>query len=190
MINVGDPGQNFRVLVSTSSSATWVPLADGCSSNDPLDCPNQRGVELFAGAQSQGYDMSRSSASKLIGLYKMNLGSKDMYTSYGEQYSNNSARYGYDSVGLGPASNSSLMLSPEVVGGVVDKEFFLGAFGLALNPNNFGTGALPTFLSLLPNTTYGPIPSLSYGYTAGASYRKSVSIYSLSKAHQSGVSMS
>jgi hypothetical protein len=119
-----------------------------------------------------GYDMLKSSTSKLIGLYRMTLGSTDVNASYGEPYSNHSAKYGYDSIGLGPASEESLILSPEVVGGVVDKEFFLGSFGLAVNPNNFGTGPLPSFLSLLPNSTYAPIPSLSYGYTAGASYRE------------------
>lgn len=170
MINVG--GQNFRILPSTSSSATWVPLSDGCSSGDPTNCPELRGVEPFAGAQSQGYDTTRSSASKLIGLYKMQLGSTDMNSSYGIPYSNHSAMYSYDIVGLGSSSPDSLQLSPEVVGGMVDKQFFLGTFGLALNPNNFGSGGLPTFLSLLPNSTVFPIPSLSYGYTAGASYSK------------------
>ncbi|KAF2428360.1 acid protease [Tothia fuscella] len=171
VINVGNPGQNFRVLISTSGSTTWVPLPEGCTTSDPSDCPDQRGVELFAGAQSRGYDSKQSSVSKLIGLYKMELGSTDMNSSYGAQYSDHTARFGYDSIGLGPASDKSLMLSPEIIGGMVDKDFFLGSFGLAMNPSNFGTGALPTFLSLLPNSSFEPIPSLSYTYTAGASYR-------------------
>jgi hypothetical protein len=172
MINVGNPGQNFRVLASTSGSTTWVPIPDGCSSGDPEDCPDLRGVEPFAGAKSLGYDATQSSTSKLIGLYGMQLGTVDVLESYGEGFSNHSAQYGYDTVGLGPSSTDSLQLSPEVVAGVVDKQYFLGGFGLSLNPNNFGSGALSTFLSLLPNSTFEPIPSLSYGYTAGASYRK------------------
>jgi hypothetical protein len=182
LINVGDPGQNFRVLASTSGSTTWVPIPEGCGSTDPDNCPELRGVEPFGGAKSSGYDATRSSASKLIGLYEMQLGSVDMTNSYGEQFSNHSAQYGYDTIGLGPSSADSLQLSPEVVGGVADKAFFLGGFGLSLNPNNFGSGALPTFLSLTPNSTYRPIPSLSYGYTAGASYRKYASLPSPSKS--------
>jgi hypothetical protein len=172
MINVGEPGQNFRVLPSTSGSTTWIPLSEGCSSSDPENCPDLRGVEPFAGAKSQGYDATQSSASKLIGLYEMTLGSLDLNNTYGPQFSNHSAKYSYDTVGLGPSSENSLQLSPEIVAGVVDKQYFLGGFGLSLDPNNFGTGALPTFLSLLPNSTFRPIPSLSYGYTAGAHYRK------------------
>jgi hypothetical protein len=178
MINVGNPGQDFRVLASTSGATTWVPIPEGCSSDDPDDCPDRRGVEAFGGAKSRGYDAAQSSASKLIGLYDMQLGSVDIKNSYGDKFSNHSAKYGYDSIGLGPSSDDSLMLSPEVVGGVADKQFFLGGFGLSLNPNNFGSGALPTFLSLVPNSTFRPIPSLSYGYTAGASYRKCFSLVS------------
>lgn len=171
-INVGEPGQNFRVLPSTSGSVTWVPLAEGCSSDDPDDCPDRRGVETFAGAKSQGYDASKSSTSKLLGLYQIRLGSAGPNATYGERYENSSARYEYDTIGLGQASDQSLQLNPEIVAGVVNKDFFLGGFGLSLNANDFGAGALPTFLSLLPNSTFRPIPSLSYGYTAGASYRK------------------
>jgi hypothetical protein len=177
MINVGNPGQNFRVLASTSGSTTWVPVPEGCSPADPDNCPGLRGVEPFGGAKSSGYDATKSSSSKLIGLYEMQLGSVDIVNSYGKNFSDHGAQYGYDTIGLGPSSASSLQLSPEVVGGVADKAFFLGGFGLSLNPNNFGSGALSPFLSLLPNSTYLPIPSLSYGYTAGASYRKSTSSF-------------
>src|SRR5215472_3048002 len=66
-INAG--GQNFRVLISTASSLTWVIDQSGCAANDPTNCPDVRGVEAYAGAKSSGYNANESPNSSNIGLY-------------------------------------------------------------------------------------------------------------------------
>jgi hypothetical protein len=171
-INVGYPtGQNFRVLVSTASSLTWVINTAGCTSGDPSNCPDLRGVENYAGAKSSGYNPSDSTNSSQIGLYGLKLeDATDFSTIYGPEYSGINASIYEDVIGLGEYSPTSLELD-EYLGSVASKSIFLGEFGLGINPNNFGSGDLPTFVGYLPNCSM-PIPSSSYGYTAGASYRK------------------
>lgn len=176
-INAGYPtGQNFRVLISTASSLTWLIDPLGCTNNDPSNCPDLRGVEGYAGAKSQGYNPTASSNSSRIGLYGLKLdggtSGTDFSTLYGSQYAGINASFFEDVIGLGQSSAASLQLV-EVLASVPSKEIFLGEFGLGIIPNNFGSGDLASFLSLLPNCSM-PIPSLSYGYTAGASYRKSI----------------
>jgi hypothetical protein len=56
--------------------------------------------------------------------------------------------------------------------GVPDKDFFLGVFALGPKPTNFTSGfndPQPSFMWSLKNQSM--IPSISYGYTAGAPYR-------------------
>ena len=178
-INVGLPtGQNFRVLVSTASSLTWVIDPSGCTSSDPSDCPDLRGVEDYAGAKSAGYNPHESNNSSNIGLYGLKLqGGKsgtDFTSIYGSRYAGINASVYQDIIGLGEFSPVTLELG-EILASIASKDIFLGQFGLGTMPNNFGTGDFPSFMSLLPNCSI-PIPSLSYGYTAGASYRKSTLI--------------
>jgi hypothetical protein len=175
-INVGYPtGQNFRVLISTSSSLTWVIHPQGCTSNDPSTCPDLRGVEGYAGAKSSGYNPDASTNETLIGIYGLKLdggpSGADISAIYGGQYAGINASIYQDIIGLGQSSPSSLQLI-EILASVPSKNIFMGEFGLGILPNNFGTGDYPSFMTILPNCSM-PIPSLSYGYTAGASYRKS-----------------
>jgi hypothetical protein len=150
--------------------------AGGCGASDPLDCPSRRGIEPFNGAKSPGYQPTSTSFSS-IGLETVQLGQSQLSDIYGSSYSNISGSYYKDIVGLGPVSPTSLQLK-EVIGALATKKLFMGMFGLGTIPNNFPDlpgQQLPTFLSLLPNisdSTIPAIPSLSYGYTAGASYRK------------------
>jgi hypothetical protein len=56
--------------------------------------------------------------------------------------------------------------------GVPDKDFLFGVFGLGPKPTNFTDGfndPQPSFMWSLKNQSM--IPSISYGYTAGAPYR-------------------
>jgi len=189
-INVGSPdAQNFRVLVSIASSLIWVVGENGCTPNDPSDCPDLRGIENYAGTMSSGYNPSFSSSSPNsteIGLYGLMLEEDTtLSTIYGSQYSQIPATFYKDVAGLGlGSSQSSLQLSGDVFATFMSKDIFLGEFGLGISPYSFQGKDYPqTFLSGLVNTSE-PIPSLSYGYTAGASYRKHhfhlLSNYSLS----------
>lgn len=83
------------------------------------------------------------------------------------------ARFGFDTVSLG-AGNATTgpTLQSQVVGTIAANTFYNGVFGLNHQPSNFTTlnDPKPSFLSSLKSQNL--IPSLSWGYTAGASYRK------------------
>lgn len=85
------------------------------------------------------------------------------------------ATYGLDTIGL-EFSNATdiLYLSNQTVAALSGDEYPLGVFGLGRQPtylSNF-TNPRPSFLTTLHNQHY--IPSLSWSYTAGARYRKSL----------------
>jgi Eukaryotic aspartyl protease len=170
VVSVGTPPQNFRVLISTQSSETWVIAPEGCTSTDPSTCQSSRGGEVFNGQAAAGFLTNASSTWKEAGLYTLDIES-------GLNYSGNGL-YGYDVVGLNGGNGSSgggLSLPNQVVSGIAAKDFFLGIFGLGVRPTSFSSGAatVPSFMENLK--TNNQIPSLSYGYTAGATYRKFIS---------------
>ena len=172
MINVGVPtGQNFRVLVSTASSITWVPSTAGCTTSDPPDCPQLRGVENFAGAKSQGYDPQESQGSNdlssSIGLYELQLGTSTFQSVYGANYSGINATVYSDVEGLGPYSSTTPEIADEAIAAIASKSVFMGSFGLNIVPNNFGTGDLATFLTQYANSTPG-VPSKSLRLFCGS----------------------
>jgi len=83
------------------------------------------------------------------------------------------ATFGHDTVSL-EAGNATAgpTLQSQVVGAIAANTFYNGVFGLNHQPSNFTTlnDPQPSFLSSLKSQNL--IPSLSWGYTAGASYRK------------------
>ncbi|KAF1815902.1 acid protease, partial [Eremomyces bilateralis CBS 781.70] len=163
-IHIGTPGQNFRVLPSTAGSETWVPMPDGCTSRDPEDCPQQRGVELFNGQSSRGFLWNESTTWTETGLYTLDLEASLGYEGHGH--------YGSDNVTLGSTQDpGTLGLGRQIVAGIADTDYFLGIFGLGIRPVSFSSSA-STLSSFLVNAyNQSLIPSLSYGYTAGAPYR-------------------
>ena len=165
-ISVGTPPQDFRVLVSTASSETWIPVAQGCMQFDVSNCPELRGVGLFNGVQNPGFESNESSTWSLIGLYGVDVEKRLNISGNGLQ--------GYDTVQLGPSQDTTaLSVGHSVVAAVPDKDLFLGQLGLAVQPLSFSSAStpIPTLLQSLKNNN--SIPSLSFGYTAGNPYRKS-----------------
>jgi hypothetical protein len=165
-INVGDSsgngnGQNFRVLVSTSSPLTLVPAkADWCNT----ECAPKRGIEIFNSRQSPGFDSTASTSWKELGTYEIPVlnwwsGSKPNGT------------WGLENVGLGQTDPlKSPILQEQMVVKYTAKELFMGSFGLAAGAVRVGSGPRMPFL---PNFAYyNQTPSTSYGYTAGAFYRE------------------
>ncbi|KAG8525659.1 uncharacterized protein KY384_000419 [Bacidia gigantensis] len=152
---VGTPGGSIRLLPSTSSNAIWPVLPEGCTKDDPVDCRQSRGEFFYQGNSSTYSD---------IGLYTLAMLAEEPLG-----YSANTSS-GYDSVKLGLASDSSLVASHQVIEGVATKDFYLGALGLS--PNAINTSSLgnstPSLMADLK--TQAIIPSLTWGYTAGASY--------------------
>ncbi len=79
--------------------------------------------------------------------------------------------FGYDTLNIqGKGTNASVKHS--VIASVITKDFFVGSLGLTAQPINFpaGTDSSPSLLTSLKSENL--IPSLSFGYTAGAFYRK------------------
>jgi hypothetical protein len=165
-INLGDKdavglGQNFRVLPSTFSGVTTVPgLSNDCRSDD---CVKQRGVELYSSNQPHGFSANLTLGWNRNGQYHVPLPN---WWSDGETNANLWEGY----VGLGFSSNASLVLGRQWVMEVPSEKLFMGSFGLAAGSIAPGSDGRPTFLQAFAE--HKQIPSFSYGYTAGASYRK------------------
>ena len=77
--------------------------------------------------------------------------------------------YGLDTVGLGVESATGLTSKQNVVAGILTEPFYLGQFGLKPSNTTIVNGTT-SFMQQLKNDEL--IPSLSYGYTAGAMYSK------------------
>ncbi|KAG0648252.1 hypothetical protein D0Z07_5497, partial [Hyphodiscus hymeniophilus] len=163
VIRVGTPAQVFRVFISTTSEERWVPVPEGCLSTDPINCGALRGVLPFEGQESSGFQINASSTWIPVNLYELGLDADLNYTGNGE--------YGFDTVGLQITDSGGVTLNDSIVAGIATKDFYLGEFGLGPKPTNFTTFDNPqqSFMWSLRNQSL--IPSLSWGYTAGASYR-------------------
>ncbi|KAF2465853.1 acid protease, partial [Lindgomyces ingoldianus] len=163
-ISVGTPGQDFRVLASTKSGSTYVIAPEGCLEGEGADCPNKRGAEIFGSAQSPGFQVNVSSSWSTLGQYDVDLESSLNYTAKGI--------FGYDKVTLGPASDSSsISLDHQVVAGIAEWSYPMGFIPLGIPDSSFSSlsQSIDSFLVQLRNGT--KIPSISFGYTAGAKYR-------------------
>ena len=168
-INLGDSdgsgnGENFKVLVSTSSPITMVPgQAEWCNE----DCAKKRGVQVFNGQQPRGYDMESSPTWQDAGIYTV---PKPDWWNRGDL----NGSLGTDNVGMGESSKDSRILSKQLVMTYKFEEYYLGFFGLAAGTVAAGNSETAPYLYNLAHASQSEyqIPSVSYGHTAGASYRK------------------
>jgi hypothetical protein len=165
LINIGDDGsgrfgQNFKSLVSTSQSATLLPLqSDWCINSS---CAERRGILPYNSRQSLGYQPNSSTQHQDLGLFSLEVQNfRDKETASGW--------YGLDSIGIGLASPESPILIHQLVAGHVSKEPFLSSLGLSTNLLDIGSGGVHSYLTNLNASK--AIASLSYSYTAGARYR-------------------
>ncbi|KAH0494794.1 hypothetical protein TgHK011_008383 [Trichoderma gracile] len=161
-LRVGTPAQNLRVLPGTSSTQTVVVLPEGCQIINVTDCSKSRGG-LFNTTASSTWDE--------IGLFGLGIENSLGYTDNGE--------FGHDTVGLGYLGSGGPVVNKSVIAGVAGTEFYLGMLGLNPHPTNFTSQNDPqqSFMQLLKNES--AIPSLSYSYNAGASYRLNKALGSL-----------
>ena len=162
-VRVGTPEQYIRVLVSTASPYTLVPLAgEACSSSVfstvPSGCALSRG-NLF--------DPKQSSSWKDIGLYGINENGVGFQANLG--YSQR-VQFASEHLGIGLTGPG---LDNQIVGAIATPQpFYMGIFGLNTQPLNFsilGNETTQSFLTVLKDEN--KIPSLSWSYTAGAKYR-------------------
>lgn len=161
-LRVGNPAQTVRVIPSTAGQSTWVIAPSGCPPDEPgisasLPCPQSRG-ELFDPAQSTSWHALSNNS---LGL-DANLGYGDL-----------SALYGLDTIELGfSESIGGPKLDSQILSALAPEHYYVGLFGLnhqATNLSDFSTPHPSALTTLKENKL---IPSLSWGFTAGAQYRK------------------
>ena len=162
LVRIGTPAQEFQILPATNVQETWVPVPQACAPYDPPDCPSLRGVGNRS--VSGGFDSNRSSTWEKEGIYDLVSEQWLGYVGNGD--------YGFDTVELGELTRGSMKIEHQVVAGIVENDFYLGIFGLGPKPANFSgfNDPQPSFMRSLVNRNM--IPSLSFGYTAGAKYSK------------------
>ena len=133
-------------------------LSQGCTPIDPSTCGKSRGDIFYINESSTWQDE---------GFYELDLELNLNYTGNGD--------FGYDTLSLGLLGTGLPNMSHQVVAGIATKDFYLGSWGIAPYPTNLTTldDPKPSLMSNLKGENL--IPSLSYGYTAGAQYRKPIS---------------
>lgn len=152
-IGVGTPAQFLRVLVSTFSPGTVVVLPNGCVLDDTI-CPIARGKLFDNGTSKTWSDFN-------VSIYPF-------------QDPSLTALLGNDTLTLGAAGNTGPSLTNQVIFGIADdRKYYLGMLGLSKASTILSKGekGQPSFITSLRDQNI--IPSLSFGYTAGASYRES-----------------
>lgn len=160
-LQIGNPPQSVRVLISTYSTQTWAIAEEGCGSGDLTNCFKRRGG-LYNYTASSSWVPNVANLTNQV--YNLGLESNLGYTGNG--------RYGFDDITLGFQGSAGPVLKNQSVAGVATKDFFLGHFGLRPAPSNF-TGfeePIPSFMENLKNQSM--IPSTSWAYTAGNQYRR------------------
>lgn len=169
-MSVGTPPQSFHVLPSTAGAEVWVPIPEGCAGilAGISDCGKLRGVQNFNGVPSRGFQTNSSSSWDLMGIYKL---ATDQNL-WGKQ--DRQSLYGQDTVTLENYASGAAnpKLKSQTVAGVSTANIWLGSLGLNPSTGNFSVenNDIPSLMQTLKNQSI--IPSLSFGYTAGASYCK------------------
>lgn len=163
---LGNPSTFVRVLPSTAASAIFAVNPVGCSPSNVTasNCNTTR-----AGI----WNRATSTSAKPIGGYALgleaNLGFK-----------NSNGTYVYDTAGLGFSNTTTqATLDSQVIATYSSNQYYIGMFGLNHQPTNFSTleDSHPAPLTVLNASQQ--IPSLSWGYTAGARYRSESAFGSL-----------
>jgi hypothetical protein len=176
LLTVGNnPAQSFRALISTSSFSTWLPTPAGCIYESeptfvPNNCPELRGVGLANGFQSQGFDDANGTF-RYIGIHTLEIGNDLSITeAFGSQY-NATANLGLDTLIVQNGAGSEELLSGGNVPifGLSTWNFFLPSLGIGVGYLQSTTQESPSLVENLANESV--IPSRSWSYTAGASYR-------------------
>jgi hypothetical protein len=143
-----------RVLPSNTGDSIWAVLPQACPENT---CRSDRGG-VFASNQSSTWEDK--------GLFQLPLNPEHYLPFSG------AADVGFDNVTLDWQGRGGMALQHQVVAAYITDDFYLGALGLspfAVNITSFND-QYPSFLGTLRAENH--IPSSSYGYTAGAFYRR------------------
>ncbi|KAG9247675.1 aspartic peptidase domain-containing protein [Calycina marina] len=168
-IRVGTPATVVRVVASTNSPLTAVVRPQGClisaiPGGVPSNCVDARGETFNSNDSStwsnQGWFGLNAG---LLGGFEANLG----YSFYLD--------YGLDVLGLGQQSSDAPTLNNQTIAAYNRPDpLYVGLLGLGTQPviyGSFGNISVDSYFVSLRNQEL--VPSLSWSYTAGASYRLS-----------------
>jgi hypothetical protein len=155
-LRVGTPAQYVRVFPSTADQQIWTVQPLGCYQSTDPNCEEDRG--WF-------FDFNSSTTWNDNGLW-------DLWIEKNLGYYGN-ANYGYDFVGLGGAGEGGPTLQNQTVAALAVQDFYLGIFGLNPKPTNFTNFSDPSPSPMETLRKQNLIPSMSFGYSAGAKYRMS-----------------
>ena len=150
---------------ATAGNSIWVILPQGCTQANPglADCESMRG-QVFLSNESSTWSTSRLANRGLFSLATLHESQLGF---------DGNASYGFDTVRLGGGINAGLPTIPDqVIAGIATNNFWLGSLGLSPLGFNFSNlnDPIPSLLGSLRNR--GLIPSTSWAYGAGASYRE------------------
>ena len=160
-VQAGTPLHTFEVLISTAGTSTWLIDPVGCDPGPKVaeDCFQARGGVFNSNDSKTWVDE---------GFF-----GTDLELNLGSRFEAN-ASYGLETLmlGNGNLTGKNNTLQSQVVATIGTNAFYNGLFGLNNQPTNFTflNETHPSFLSTLKSRNL--IPSLSWGYTAGASYRR------------------
>lgn len=161
LIDIGTPAQSFVILPATGINAIWVPLNEGCD-NPPSsmsDCGASRGARASSGPEANGLTTNSSSTWDQLGLYELPL-DQDLFGQ--KQY----GLFGTDSLSIGGSHVPALQ--NQAIAGVSSVDLWTGSIGLGTSLTHISETNASSLLVSMKDAEL--IPSLSYGYTAGASY--------------------
>ncbi|KAL9617202.1 MAG: hypothetical protein Q9160_008007 [Pyrenula sp. 1 TL-2023] len=153
-LGIGTPPQYLHVMISLTVTQPLLVLSEGCTSADLPTCPLHRGG-LFLRNQSSTW--------RDHGLYELDIEKNLGF--FGN------ALFGYDSLLTGLPGTGAIPLKEQVVAGIAAKGFYLGLWGIGPRPINLTSldNPYPSMMSTLKDENI--IPSVSFGYTAGARYQ-------------------
>lgn len=156
-LQVGTPAQTSRVLISTALQESFVINPKACQ----FTTTNEQCNDL---ADNRGgvYNSNSSTTYENQGIYELRVEQNLDYAGTG--------LFGYESVALGYTGEAMPLLKHQIIGQVAVEDFWYGYFGLHPKSTNF-TDLLqnvPSYMTSLYQQRL--IPSVSWGYTAGAIY--------------------
>lgn len=153
-LRVGTPAQDVRVFISTISQVSWIVLdGQGCVIGDGT-CATARGG-LFNRNTSSTWNPNgfwQLGNERNLGIFANGL-------------------YGNDTIGLGYQGSGGPTLENQILATIGTEQFYLGMF--AVNPKTTNLTGVEqgqaSYMTTLQQQNL--IPSVSFGFTAGAPYR-------------------
>ena len=143
----------MRVFPSTSGSALWVVVPDGCTPNDASSCGEDRGGL---------YTFEDSTSVVQRGIYDLPLETEKPWGLLGN------GQFGYDTMTLSYNGGAGPVLNDTLFAGIATKSIYIGIMGLAPWGTNFTdyNNPIPSLLTVLKQQGY--LESNSWAYTAGS----------------------